>query len=287
MNCLVTGGSGFLGKAVVSRLAKEHNVVGICYRNPVRGFVSCDIRDSYRFASVLKYYAPQVVIHSAAYRDPDYSEVNEKENDRLNIAPAYVLRKTLQDACYIVFISSDYVFDGLNPPYSESSSRRALNKYGQSKIDAEDIILTRKNSSALRIPLLIGAGQSLANSGYIGQLITTVRDKKPSIQDHYHIRFPTWIEDVADVIAFLINKHIEGPIHYCSEQGATRYDSALKIGRILEESTCHIMPSKGPIHRCATRPHNTRFSINKIKSLGYDRVTPFSSVVRNIVSRLT
>jgi nucleoside-diphosphate-sugar epimerase len=92
MNCLVTGASGFLGRALVARLAREHDIVGLCHKNPAQGLVACDIRDSRAFASVVKEHAPEVVIHSAAYRDPDYAEDHPEENHRLNVVPARVLR---------------------------------------------------------------------------------------------------------------------------------------------------------------------------------------------------
>jgi len=283
MKTLLTGASGFLGGAIMRRLQGEHEVTGLCHQAEGTGLQPCDLRDRDAFAEALRTHAPQVVVHSAAYREPDFCEEHPEENTRLNVEPVRTLCEALSPDVHLIAISTDYVFDGTNPPYDEDDERHALSEYGRSKIAAEDIVRPRAQSLVVRIPVLVGAGPTLATSGYIGQLVATARDKRPVEQDHTFIRHPTWIEDVADAIAFLIRQRAQGVIHYSGARGATRYESALEVAEILGEGADHISPSATPVVRKAGRPRNAHLATGKIESLGYTRFTDFADVVREVV----
>ncbi|MDA1045038.1 MAG: SDR family oxidoreductase [Verrucomicrobia bacterium] len=279
--CLITGASGFLGSAIAERLRKDMTVIGCGHQTAIDGH-RCDLRDPSAVHDLVSRVAPDVVVHAAAYKDPDFCEANPDEARRLNVGSTHHLCDSLPSRTVIIFISSDYVFDGRTPPYTEGSTRGAVNLYGETKIASEDIIAQRPNALSLRVPVLVGGGATLETSGYIGQLIACVRDKTPVTQDHYHVRYPTWTHDVADAIAFLIGQGVVGVIQYSGTEGSTRYEGALETARRLGESSDHISPSEGSIPRGAPRPHNSALSTRKIQGLGYSRFTPFAQVIRGV-----
>jgi S-adenosylmethionine synthetase len=285
-NALVTGTTGFLGAAIAERLSSEMKIHGCGHTQSFNG-TQVDLRDPAAVSALISATAPNVVIHSAAYRDPDFCESNPEEARRLNVGSVQSLCDALPAETYLIFISSDYVFEGQNPPHDEDAPRNPCSIYGRSKCEAEDIVSARPHSLSLRIPVLIGGGGSPEQSGYVGQLVRCVLEKTPVTQDHHHVRYPTWIDDVADAVSFLIEKQPSGVMHYSGAEPSTRYEAALEVAKLLNTSSAHISPSEASIARGAVRPWNSALSTERIRNLGYTRFTPFGSVVQRIADSFT
>ena len=284
MKILLTGASGFLGSTIFKRLAAKHELVGLCHSQAATGLVQCDIREADAFSVVLREHSPDLVVHAAAYRDPDFCEDKPEECHRLNVVPLETLCASLPDGVRLIQVSTDYVFDGDHPPYSEQSPTSPVNEYGRSKVAAEDIVNQREGSIVLRMPVLVGAGPSLDRSGYIGQLVALVRDKTPVEVDDYHVRFPAWIEDIAGAVAFLIERNAEGTFQCSGPAGATRYATAIDVGEMLGEDTGHLSPSTASVPRKAKRPFNSQLSTDKIRAFGYEGCTEITDVVQHVMA---
>ena len=74
-----------------------------------------DLRGAEALRGVVNEVKPDVVVHSAAYRDPDFCEGHPEEAFRLNVAPIEQFCDRLPESVPLLFVSSDYVFDG--PPH--------------------------------------------------------------------------------------------------------------------------------------------------------------------------
>lgn len=284
MKILITGATGFLGRDVASRLATEHEVTAAGGRAAPAGGIRLDLRDEGQLRSALAAAAPDCVVHLAAYREPDVCEDAPEETRRLNTAPVAVMCGALPPAARLVFISTDYVFDGETPPYRENSPRRAVNVYGQSKIEAEDLALRRPGSLVVRIPLLVGAGPSFESSGFLAQIVRSLRDPSPQEADAVLRRFPTWIRDVAEAIAFLVGRGASGAVHYSGAEGLTRYEMVLQAAEVLGLPTDHIRPSARVVPRRAARPRDSQLATDRIRAMGFMRFTPFRDVVRSFAA---
>jgi dTDP-4-dehydrorhamnose reductase len=284
MKMLVTGATGFLGRDVAARLAAEHEVVAAGGRAAPAGGIRLDLRDEEQLRRALTDAAPDCVVHLAAYREPDFCEDAPDETRRLNTEPVAVMCAALPPAAQLVFISTDYVFDGEAPPYREDSPRRAVNVYGQSKIEAEDLVFRRPGSLVVRIPLLVGAGPTFESSGFLAQIVRSLRDPAPQEADAVLRRFPTWIRDVAEAIAFLVGHGATGAVHYSGAEGLTRYEMILQAAEVLGVPAEHIRPSSRVVPRRAARPRDSQLATDRIRSLGFARFTPFRDVVRSFAA---
>lgn len=282
--CLVTGASGQLGREIVRSLSGGWDVVGLSHQD-----ASCrkvDLRDQDALKALLTELRPDVVVHSAAYRDPDFCETNPDEVARLNVEPVRMMCEGLPPAAKLVFISSDYVFDGDHAPYAETDVTCPVNVYGQSKVDGEALALGRENTLVLRIPLLIGASPTLDQSGFIAQARAAVLCGEAQELDAVAPRFPTWTRDVAEALRFLLERNAMGVTHYSSLREGTRYTWTREIAEVMGVAAGHITPSPGVVPRGARRPANSQLDTALIQKMGFGRFTDFKDVVRQVLTEL-
>ncbi len=282
---LILGASGFLGREVRPAFSALGPVVGVSSRGGP-GLERVDIRDAAAVGDLCQQVQPDAVLLLAAWREPDVCEERPDEARRLNVEPARTLREALPPETHLTFISTDYVFDGLTPPYREDSPRRALSVYGQTKCEAEDVLAGRPQTLVLRVPLLIGGGPTLKECGFIGQIVESLRCADRQTQDDVLIRFPTWTRDVAAVLVYLLERRAVGTFHYSGLQGGTRYQWMLEAARALDLSGDHLIPSRAVVPRKAIRPANSQLCPDKIRALGYARFTDFATVVRTVMAEL-
>ncbi|HMP72931.1 MAG TPA: SDR family oxidoreductase [Kiritimatiellia bacterium] len=276
--CL-TGASGFLGRELLAALSPGFDVTPVAHRSPAPGMVPLDLRDSHALAAFLHRTQPDILINSAAYRDPDPCEANPDETRRLNTDPLEVMIDHLPPHAKLVQISTDYVFRGDAPPYTETSPTGPVNVYGQTKLDAERIALTRPNSLVIRIPLLIGAGPTPATSGFITQILTALRSRQPQEADHISLRFPTWIRDVAHALRAFLHDDLTGIIHVSSTEPQTRYTLLTIAAELTGLPADHIRPTDQILPRPAPRPANSQLAIQRWQSLGHPPPATFPTIL--------
>jgi dTDP-4-dehydrorhamnose reductase len=280
---LITGASGLLGRSLRARLEGVGNVVAAGFSQAVEGMFPVDLRDPEALNGLLQEVSPDVVVHSAAYRDPDFCELNPEQASRLNVAPVARFCDLLPASAPLLFISSDYVFDGVAPPYREEDERHPVSEYGRLKVEAEDLVLQRDAGLVLRIPLLIGAGPTWPSSGFIFKTVAQIQDPTPSSLDHVGVRFPTWTNDVAEAVAHLLGIGGRGVYHYSSLEGGTKYEWAMELADLAGLSMEHITPDREGSASRAARPENTQLAVEKIRHTGLSRFTPFRDVARSVM----
>ena len=283
--CLITGASGFLGRAVARRIARDRPTTPVGFRQVADGITACDLRDPAAVARLIQATNPGAVIHLAAYRDPDFCEGYPADAEALNVGATRAICEATPAGVPVLFASSDYVFDGLRPPYDETSITSPISVYGRTKVASEEWVLAREGGMALRFPLLTGAGEDLASSGIIGRMAAMVRDPTPADVDDVAIRFPTWIEDVAEAFAWCLERGIDGIVHVSGLRGVTRYGMTREVAEALGAPAEHLRPTTVQAPQRAPRPPNSQLAPARLRSMGYERFTDFRDVIRDVLTR--
>lgn len=151
---LVTGASGLLGRAVMEELSGQTaaTVVGLAYSRAggPHGLLKVDLTDAAALAALLAERRPDVIVHCAAERQPDVCEHDDARTVALNVSLVEQLAAAAEGSpgsgsassgsgsgCWMVALSTDYVFDGRAPPFATDAPTRPLNKYGESKAAGE------------------------------------------------------------------------------------------------------------------------------------------------------
>ena len=275
---LITGANGLLGQSI---LHANQGRFTLCAtgRGEVRGdlkgaeYQILDTTSPEDYARVFEAFKPDVVIHGAAMTQVDDCELQPALCHALNVeATAACIEACERVGAHLIFISTDFIFDGTSGPYSEEAQESPLSIYGKSKADAEALVKQATCPWTIaRTVLVIGYVPGLSRSNIIlwargalskGQRIKVVDDQ---------VRSPTWSMDLAEGCLLIAEKaatgiyHLSGPdtmsILELVQQVAAHggYDADL-IDRVSSET----------LGQPAKRPPITGFDISKAqKDLGY------------------
>ena len=210
----VVGAQGMLGRDLVERLAKEHNVVGLSRSQ-------LDITDAQSVNAVITGF--DVVVNAAAYTAVDDAETHSKAAFAINAHGA----QNLASRCRIVntqliHVSTDYIFDGTaNVPYAEDAPSNPQSVYGASKRAGEEAVIAENPNSSLivRTSWLYGLhGTSFPRSILQAGL---TRDYLDVVNDQWGQ--PTWTVDVAEMIAQMVKAEIGAGVFHATNAGATTW----------------------------------------------------------------
>lgn len=282
--CAVLGASGFLGREAVPALRKGFEVIPTSMKPRGAAFRQLDIRDRDALVGFLREARPDVVVALAAYREPDVCEEFPAETRQLNSEPMKVLVKELPPEVPILFVSTDYVFDGKHPPYKEDADRRPLSEYGKSKAEAEDIVRSRPNTLVLRVPLLMGWTDQFELSGFFSQLIKDLKATETTELDDVLKRYPVWTRDVGEAIRLLLERSETGVFHFSTTRPLTRYRAALEMAELIGWPTSHLVASSRIIPRKAQRPDDAHLDMSKWENRGFPMPHDFRDVARRFLS---
>jgi len=180
----------------------------------------------------------------------------------------------------LIYISTDYVFDGTSPPYAVDAEPNPLNFYGETKLAGETAILhgyegKRGQRVVLRVPVLYGPASKNSDSA-INILLDIVQDQsgKTYTMDHYATRYPTNVLDIADFLVRLIgvNKPLPPILHYSGLEPYTKYEICLVMAKILNLPHEHIKldAEAPPPAQAVSRPKNCQLSLDVLETLGVD-----------------
>lgn len=309
MKLLVTGASGLLGRAVMRECTRAgHEVIGLAFSRVSGALVKLDLTDAEAIHGLIQRERPDVVINLAAERRPDVVERDPVAVRKLNVdAPAILAQAcaTLNPPAYLLNISTDYVFDGQNPPYFVDSPTHPLNAYGMSKREGEIAVLDAAlpgYATNLRLPVLYG--ETLYNEeSAVNVLLNSIRSNGKRIKmDAHAVRYPTNVSDVAHVIeqlASLYKKQLHSSgmpetLHFSAPEAMTKYDMCLVLSRLWNlvckeevSSVQHLDPQYEADPNAGTkRPGHCKLDISATKELGIDTsCVPFDEWWCNYLER--
>lgn len=159
---LITGASGFIGKALFTRL-ESLNPIGIYFRTKPQlddiNMVSADLRKDDTVYRLLDEYQPEAIFHLAALISPQANENNPALATESNLRITENILKYSARLTHIIFLSTDKVFDGTAPYPDETTSPRPVGLYGLLKRQCEQLIQSQaKRHHIFRLPIVHGLG---------------------------------------------------------------------------------------------------------------------------------
>ena len=182
MNILVIGGSGLVGSNCLKYFEKQEDVkvVGTYYSYKTDNTV---FFDTLEFNNPKNFdvdsFHPDLIMHCGALTHVDYCEANEEESYAKTVLSTINVTK-LCNSCKarMIYVSSDYVFDGENGPYDENAKVNPISVYGSHKLEAEQAVLEQvPNSIVIRITNVYGDEERKKN--FIIRIVDKILNGQP------------------------------------------------------------------------------------------------------------
>lgn len=272
MKVLLTGASGLLGRAFVRQFEESSELYATAFSRSAPPLHRLDLRCEEEVKSLVQSFRPQLIIHSAAERRPDICENDHAATDALNVASVQFLTEAAKVVgATLLYISTDYVFDGTSPPYGVNAPANPLNYYGKSKLAGENAALESGAKVCIfRVPILYGPVETLEESAVtlIARLLESCEERKV---DHWATRFPTHVDDVAAAVQGLAallerGERIPKTLHFSGDEALTKYEMSLIMAEACGCSSDHLIPDSEATGS-APRPHNCQLDDSLLMSL--------------------
>lgn len=270
MKLLVTGASGFLGVKLVNVLKKDFQLIATS-RVGNNGIIGMDISNMGEVSSVISRIKPEVVVHNAALTDVDRCEIEKELAWKINVEGT----RNVLDACKsvkakIVYFSTDFVFDGSNPPYGEDDIPNPLSHYAKTKREAE--ILVEKSGLEfllIRPEVLYGFNGDGSERSFVNWVYQSLEKGIPIRVVNDQFNTPTLIDDIAEALRILLKKKRIGVYHVAGPQRLSRYEMALRIANAFkfDKSLIKSIPSS-QLRQKAPRPRDSSLKSGKIAGEG-------------------
>lgn len=288
---LVTGASGLLGRAILKCFESDGwEVQGLAFSRAREGLLKVDLKDATQVKTVMDEFRPSVVVHSAAERRPDTLQKDVEGSRLLNVSATENIAQICKEyGCFLIYISTDYVFDGSSPPYKPDAKTNPLNDYGISKRDGEEKCMgVYKDMAILRVPILYGEIENLDESA-VTTIFKLVQSGIPKQISDFERRYPTHTNDVAVVIKQIAEKSLsdrqvcQGIWHYSGKECFTKYTMALVMGEAFGIDTSHLKPVKEAMGGSAPRPYDSELDFSKTIAIFQCQATTFKDGIYDVL----
>lgn len=279
MKVLVTGVKGQLGYDVVNELKKR----GI---EPIGVDIDeMDITNAESVNSVISEANPDAVIHCAAYTAVDAAEDNVEICRRVNKDGTQNIANVCKKLdCKMVYISTDYVFDGQGErPWEPDDKQDPLNVYGVTKYEGELAVCnTLEKYFIVRIAWVFGVN----GKNFIKTMLNLAktRDTLSVVNDQFGS--PTYTYDLARLLVDMVLTEKYGFYHATNEGICTWYEFACEIFKTagvnvtVNPCTSDQFPAK------AKRPSNSRMNKDKLTENGFDKLPTWQDALARYISIL-
>jgi dTDP-4-dehydrorhamnose reductase len=271
---LVTGSNGLLGQKITSKIIKEGGVNLIATSKGANRFLTTegytylemDILDPNQVAAVIEDVKPDAIIHTAAMTNVDTCHIKRELAHQLNVEAT----QTLVDCCenkgiHFIYISTDFVFDGVNGPYDEEAVPKPVSYYGETKLEAEEIVKKITGKWAiLRTILVYGIVNDLSRSNIVLWAKGALTKGEPlnAVNDQW--RMPTLAEDLADACISCVTYEAQGVYHISGKDMMTVAELVERVADFwkLDRSLINEISSLA-LNQDAKRPVKTGFILDK------------------------
>ena len=282
---LITGSNGLLGQKLVELLIKTnvHEVIATARgenRLPFKDgyiYTAMDITDKAQVQEVIDRIQPTVIINTAAMTNVDLCESAKDDCWKQNVsAVEYLVEAAERNNCFLLHVSTDFIFDGKSGPYKEDAEANPISFYGWSKYAAEKVVINSNIRWGIaRTVLVYGIAHDMSRTNIILWVKKSLEDGKniKVVTDQW--RTPTLAEDLAKGCALIAEQEAEGIFNISGKDFLTPYEMAIMTADYFgldksliskADSTTFSQPAK--------RPARTGFDLTKSHEvLGYEPVS--------------
>jgi dTDP-4-dehydrorhamnose reductase len=279
MKILVTGYNGQLGFDVVKRL-KSINIE--CLGVDRNDF---DLVDELKTKEFIKNYNPDVVVHCGAYTAVDKAEEEREMCYKVNVlGTRYVAQACANIDAKMVYISTDYVFDGEGEkPFEVTDEPRPINYYGKTKYEGElEVKKYLDKAFIIRVSWVFG----INGNNFVKTMLKLGKEKEQLNVVADQIGSPTYAYDLANLISEMIFTEKYGTYHATNEGYCSWYEFACEIFNLagINVAVNPIRTEDYPTK--VLRPKNSRLSKKSLELGGFDKLPDWKDGLKRYIDEL-
>ncbi len=279
MKVAVTGSSGLLGSALAKVFAERHEVLRMGRR-------VADVARATEVRSALRSFGPEVILHSAAVRDPDRCELEPELATTVNVeGTRNVARAARELGAAVAYISTDAVFDGRKAaPYTEDDAPAPLSFYGRSKLLGEQAVEELERYWIFRMPVLFGPGPNSS----LGAGLQALREGREYVAASDQVGCAAHTPDAARKILEVIEAGAYGVFHLANQGAVSRLALAQKAAALAGLDPARVTgKTLAEMRRPAPRPEYQVMEMAELRRRGFALPQPWEQALAEYVAALS
>ena len=271
MKFLVTGSAGLVGRQLVKDLLQSYSQVYSCYHTskPENGIATpLDLTDKNNIIKTVESTKPDVIIHLAAMTNVDQCETERDMALKINAKSTAILsEQAKKHGAFLVYVSTDYVFDGEDGMKKESDTPNPVGYYGKSKLEGEIAVHDlASNRCIARTSTPFGIHPTRKSFPLFIAENLQAKKETHAITDQY--TSPTYVPNLSKMLIEISSRKLQGILHLAGATRISRYDMAIMVAEKLGLDKGLIKPSKmAEMNWKAKRPRDSSLDVSKAASL--------------------
>ena len=225
----ITGSSGLVGTRIIELLSDKFQFIPLLQEN-------MDISDKDSVNSYLKTISYDLILHLAAYTNVAQAESEKEKAFLINETGTKNLLDVVSSSKkQFIYISTDFVFDGTKPPYTESGIPNPISVYGASKYAGEKVVGT--NGMIVRFSYPYRAAFEMKKD-IVRTIKSLLEMGKPLELVKDSLMVPTFIDDIAGGLGYLFENYSNEIVHLVGKNALSPFTLAQTIAHVfgLDES---------------------------------------------------
>jgi dTDP-4-dehydrorhamnose reductase len=267
MGIFITGGSGLLGSKVAELALEDGYKVYSGYNNHKPEFgetIKFNLSDPNSVVKTIGEVKPDIIVHSAALTDVDKCELEKELAYKINAMGTKIVADMSKKLnAFLIYISTDYVFDGEKGMYKEEDKTNPINYYGYTKLAGERYC---RDFCIARTCVIYGAKPASGKVNFALWLINRLKNNESVkiVTDQFIT--PTLNTNLAEMVLEIAEKKLKGIFHLAGATRVSRFEFAKNIARTFGLDEHLIFPSKmSEMEWVAKRPIDSSLDTTKAR----------------------
>jgi len=238
LKLLITGAIGLYGSKLANMGVQRNIEVysSDVQELPVDGtFVKLDVSNKELVAETFTRIKPDVVIHAATLTDVDKCELNKELAWKINVeGTKNIVEAAKGTGSFLIYISTDYVFNGEKGNYTELDQPNPINYYGLTKLKAEELVKAQDEYLIGRPSVIYGSTPAAGKVNFALWLIETLHrgEHAKIVTDQFNT--PTLNANLAEMTLESAERRLTGTFHLCGATRVSRFQFAQLIAETFD-----------------------------------------------------
>lgn len=271
LRLVITGAGGLLGSALLTKTKEEEVYSFYNQHMPTLGIpVRASLEDASQLARTLQKIKPEAIVHAAALTDVDRCEKERDLANAVNYEATKVIARYAKDQrAFLIYVSTDYVFDGMKGMYHEQDKPAPVNFYGHTKLRGEQAIEELLSEYLIaRTSVIYGSTPSSGKVNFALWVLNALKERKPISVTCDQFVSPTLNTNLANMIMECLERRLTGTLHLAGATRISRLDFASELSRVWSLDSSLISPVEmSKMNWYARRPRDSSLDVTKAQGV--------------------